>query len=436
MSDTSAPKVSTSYLAYLVFGVIVVLLGFGGLGVWAATARLDSAVIALGRVVVESNRKTIQHLEGGIVREIRVDEADLVSAGDILVVLDDTASRSNTMLAREQYDQMLAVEARFVAERDQKPEIVFPDELLERADTAHVATVIADQKLQFEQRVGSVNNQVNILRTQILQQNELIGGLEDQIEAMNGQNKSFQEELDVVRPAARRGVFPVNQLRALERQQSALAAQIAEARANIARARQSIAEAELQIEQTRESLREDAAEQLRQVRGVLIDAREGLTVNTDMLERREIRAPIDGIVQDMQVHTVGGVVRPGEEIMQIVPVNDSLVVDARVNPTDIESLSLGLEAEVRFSAFNAQTVPTILGEVQSISPDTLYDDATREDYYLAKVIVDQTSIPEELSGRLTPGMPADVIVATGERTALDYLVAPITTRMIKAMREE
>lgn len=436
MDNSFKPKVSTSYSGLIVAGSVVVLLGFGGLGVWAATARLDSAVIAPGRVAVESNRKQIQHLEGGIVREIRVKAADRVKAGDALAVLDDVSAKAALSLAQEQYDQLVALDARLVAERAGTGAIVYPDSLLERARTPSVQMIIADQNLQFTQRVGSLNNQISILETQISQQKELIAGLTDQISAMQEQAESFDEELAIVKPAAEKGNYSKNQLRALQRERSSLSAQIAESRANMARAGEAIAEAQLQIEQTRKQFIEDVAENLRQARGLLVDAREKLVVALDRMERIVVRAPIDGVVQNMQIHTVGGVIRPGDVIMEIVPVNDDLIVNANISPMDIDVLRTGMTAEVRFSSFASREIPTIFGTVETISADTLYDEAQREDYYLAKVRVDQSSVPDNLKSHLTPGMPADVIVATGERTALDYIITPLQNRLIKAMREE
>lgn len=436
MTNVSTPKVSTSFTGLLVGGLVVVFLGFGGLGVWAATARLDSAVIALGRIAVESNRKQIQHLEGGIVRDIRVKAAERVRAGDVLVILDEVSAKAGLSLSQEQYDQLIALEARLVAERAGSGSIIYPDSLLGRGRTPSVRMIIADQNLQFTQRVGSLNNQVSILENQISQQRELIAGLKDQAAAMEQQGESFDEELATVRPAALKGNYSKNQLRALERERSRLTAEIAESRANIARAGEAITEAQLQIEQTRKQFIDDVTENLRQTRGLLVDAREKLVVALDRMERIVIRAPIDGVVQNMQVHTVGGVIRAGDAIMEIVPINDELIVNANVSPMDIDVLRTGMTAEVRFSSFSASEIPTIFGTVESVSADTLYDEAMREDYYLAKIRVDQRSVPEALKDHLAPGMPADVIVATGERTALDYIVTPLQNRLIKAMREE
>ena len=431
-----APRVSTSFFGIIVFGAIVLLTGIGGLGVWAATARLDSAVVAPGKVAVESNRKEIQHLQGGIVKQILVRNAQPVKQGDLLVVLDRTQAKASIDGTRERYFRALALEARLLAERDGGGAIMFPDIIIRNQSDPTVRTIMTDQAWQFQERKGSLDNRIGILEAQIAQQEELIAGTREQVEWLDAQILSYDAEIDAVRPAAQKGFYARNRLAALERSRTEVFGRKAQARSTIARTEKSIGEAQIEILQLRQEFVENVAEQLRQARLTLADARERHTIAADIYDRVELRAPQDGIIQNLTVHTLGGVVRPGETIMEIVPVDDNLIINARISPLDVDSLRTGMEAEVRFSSFTGDEVPTIFGRVEWISADIVSDDMAREEYFLSKIVVDEDSVPERIAEALTPGMPGDVIIATGERTTLDYLIQPLENRLIKAMREE
>ena len=432
-----APRVSTSFIGTVLFGAFVLLTGIGGLGVWAATARLDSAVVAPGKVAVESNRKEIQHLQGGIVKEILVRNAQPVKQGDLLVVLDRTQAKASIDGTRERYFRALALEARLLAERDGGDAVVnFPDVILRNRSDPAVQTIMTDQEWQFRERKASVGNRIGILEAQIAQEQELIAGTREQVQWLDAQILSYDAEIEAVRPAAKKGFYAKNRLAALERSRTEVFGRKAEARSMIARTERSIGEAKIEILQLRQEFVENVAEQLRQARLTLADARERHTIAADIYDRVELRAPQDGIIQNLTVHTLGGVVRPGETIMEIVPVDDNLIINARISPLDVDSLRTGMEAEVRFSSFTGDEVPTIFGRVEWISADIVIDDVAREEYFLSKIVVDEDSVPERIAEALTPGMPGDVIIATGERTTLDYLIQPLENRLIKAMREE
>lgn len=435
-NQDEAPKVSTSYLGILLFGAIILLISVGGFGVWAATAKLDSAVIAPGKVAVESNRKEIQHLQGGIVKEIAVRDAQRVNEGDLLVVLDHTQAKANTDLTRIQYFQALTHEARLMAERDGLDEITFPDMIMRNKDDPAVKTMMTDQERQFGERKESIENRIDIFEAQIAQQEEFIAGTREQIASLDSQIASYDTEIEAVRPAAEKGFYAKNRLAALERERTRIFGQKAESRSSIARTEQSIGEAKIEILQLKQEFVENVVEQLREARLTLADARERHTIASDVYDRVEIRAPQDGIVQNMQVHTLGGVVQAGETIMEIVPVNDDLIINARISPLDIDSVRTGMQAEVRFSSFTGQEIPTIFGTVEWISADILIDEMEREEYYVSKIIVDNDSVPERIAKVLTPGMPGDVIIATGERTTLNYLIQPLQNRLVKAFTEE
>ena len=436
-NQDDAPKVSTSYLGILIFGALILLVSVGGFGVWAATARLDSAVIAPGKVAVESNSKEIQHLQGGIVEEILVRNAQQVKVGDLLVVLDATQAKANRDLTRDQYFQALAHEARLMAERDGLDEITFPEPILKQKSDPTIQTMMNDQERQFRERKESIENRIDIFESQIAQQEEFIAGTREQIDSLDSQIASYDTEIEAVRPAAEKGFYAKNRLAALERERTRIFGQKAESRSSIARTEQSIGEAKIEILQLQQEFVENVVEQLREARLTMTDARERHTIASDVYNRVEIRAPQDGIVQNMKVHTLGGVVQAGETIMEIVPVNDDLIINARISPLDVDSVHTGMEAEVRFSSFaGGQEVPTIFGRVEWISADILVDEMEREEYFLTKIVVDNDSVPERIANALTPGMPGDVIIATGERTTLDYLIQPLENRLYKAMREE
>ncbi len=420
-----APRVLASFFGTVLFGAIVLLTGIGGFGIWAATARLESAVIAPGKVAAESNRK-----------EILVRNAQPVKQGDLLVVLDRTQAKASIDGTRERYFQALAQEARLLAERDDGGVIVFPDIILRNRSDPAVQTIMTDQEWQFRKRKSSLGNRIGILEAQIAQQEDLIAGTGEQVEWLDAQILCYDSEIEAVRPAAQKCFYAKNRLAALERSRTEVFGRKAEASSTIARTERSIGEVKIEILQLRQEFVENVAEQLRRARLTPADARERHTIAANIYDRVELRAPQDSIIQNLTVHTLGGVVRPGETIMEIVPIDDNLIINARISPLDVDSLRTGMEAGVRFSSFTGDGVPTIFGRVEWISADIVIDEVAREEAFLSKIVVVEDSVPERIAEALSPGMPGDVIIATGERTALDYLIQPLENRLIKAMREE
>lgn len=420
---------------YAVIGYAIIFTVFGVFGAWSAFAKLDSAVIASGSVAVESNRKKIQHYEGGIVREILVKENQQVQKGDLLFRLDPLQAESQAELLRGQIDAALAVEARLLAERQKADKITFPQELLDRAGRVSTRKNIVDQEQQFEERRASVLGQVGILESRIEQLNRTIAGLDAVRLAAKGQIKSIKEEYEKVSSLAARGYYPINRVKSMEREIFSLEGQLGQTIADIARNENGIGEAQLQILQTRQKFQEEVIDGLREVRVQIPELHERLRMAQDVVNRLEIRSPLSGIVQNLQVHTIGGVVRAGEPLLDLVPQNDSLHLEVRINPVDINHVTPGSEAEVRFPGFKSRTLPLILGQVLSVSADRIIDPATNEPYYLGIVEVQEAAIPEEYRGKLTAGMPADLFIATGERTVADYLLSPFTDVARKSMRE-
>ncbi|MGV6875125.1 HlyD family type I secretion periplasmic adaptor subunit [Pseudochelatococcus sp. B33] len=434
MND-EAPKFSSDYRPVARFGYAVIVLTFGLLGGWAALASIDSAVVATGVVSVESKRKAVQHLEGGIVREINVTNGDRVDFGQVLFRLDPTSSDANYAATRHQLDMALATEARLVAERDSLPEIVFPQTLQHRNNEPEVARTLDDQLTQFRERRASLDGQISVMKNRINQYGAEIDGLERERESAQQQLFFIDDELVGVKMLAKKGLVSKTRESSLEREKARLDGVIGRNQADSAKARNAIGEIEIQIRQVQQQFLEQVSESLADVRLKLGDLQERIRVVEDVRNRIDVVAPRSGVVHNLKVFTVGGVVRPGDTLLEIVPDDDELVVEAHVEVTDIDRVHTGLEAEVRFPAFHSRTTPLIMGTLQDISRDRLTDEKTGVPYYLALVAVRDTDLPGDLKTRLRPGMPADIIFPTGERTVLDYLTRPLTEAVTTSFRE-
>jgi HlyD family secretion protein len=433
-----APKLQPpiDHAGYASLGWAAITLVFGAFGGLSAAAPLDSAAIASGRVAAESSTKPLQHLEGGIVREVLVKEAQKVREGQVLFRLEPTQARANQDMVRKQFDAALAEEARLVAEREGATSVVFPTELLAHRTVSETASSIADQERQFTERRKTLLNETRIHRARLAQNEKERASADDQIGSLTDQIRNMDSDIENLSGLAAKGLYPKSKLNALKREHSRLKGQLAGFEGEIARLNEVKAQIELEISQVEQKFREDAGRQLAEVRQRLSDSREKLSVANDVMNRVEIAAPQDGIVQAIKVLSTGAVVKPGETIAELVPTGDKLVMSVRVSPLDIDSVEPGQKAEVRFPGFSTRGFRTILGSVERVGADVVLDEMTKDPYYLARVVVDPESVPDEVERRLQPGMPADVLITTGERTMLQYMLGPISDVVAKSMREK
>lgn len=434
-NDTEPMVASSDFRRYARMGYLAIAASFGGFGVWASVAPLDSAAVATAQVAVTSERKPIQHLEGGIVKEVLVGESQKVKLGQVLFRLQPVQAQSNADLLRKQLDATLAQEARLLAERSVQPRIAFPQAVLTRRDIPETASAIFDQERQFAERKRTIEGQVDILKQRMEQTNSDITGKTLRESSLKSQIANLNTEISAVSGLADRGYYPRNKLLANQRELYRIQGELGLVRSEIARSHKMNEEAKLQIVATRQRQVEEASQQLGEVRARLSDIREKLQVAADVLSRVEVRAPQDGIVQGLKVHAVGAVVRPGEPLAEIITVDDGLIMSARVSPTDIDSVHAGQKAEIRFPAFTARQKQATMGHVETISADSLVDPNTKQSYYLARVAIDMSTLPDDLRAKLMPGMPASVLITTGERTMLRFLVGPLFDSIARTMRE-
>ncbi len=417
-------------------GYFVIFLGFGVLGGWSAFARLDSAVEALGTVTLESSKKIIQHFEGGIIAKIFVHEGEHVDQGQILFLLDNTAPQANANAVRNQLDALLAQEARLVAERNGAEQVTYPAELIDHDAQPVIKDAISDQDKQFAERRASLAGQIAILQSRIKEFGNQIKGITDEKTSTEQQLGFINSELADLRELLAENLVQKTRVLALERERARLEGVIGRALADIAKAENDIGEANLQIEQLHKKFSEDVNQQILEVRQKIADMREKTTVSQDVLQRIQIRAPRSGTVQNLRVTTVGGVIRSGEALAELIPDDDRLVIDAQVSPTDADAIEPGMQAEVRFSAFHGSVLPLILGQVETVSRDRIVDEQSKQAYFLARVVVNEGDIPTMVKDHIKAGMPVEVMVPTGERTVMNYLVRPLRNRATSAFREK
>ncbi len=422
---------------YVAVGAVMFGFVTFGIGGWAATMRLSGAVIGQGVVVVDSSVKKVQHPTGGIVGELRVREGDRVKAGDVLIRLDETQTLANATIVTNSLDELLARQARLEAERDDADQVVFPRALLERAKDSHSEAgraVAAENKL-FGLRRQARNGQKAQLKERSAQLQDEIKGYLGQVDAKQKEVDLIHQELDGVRTLWQKNLVPITRLTSLERDAARLDGERSQLSGAIAQAKGKIAEIELQVIQVDQDLRSEVGKDLIETRAKLAELSERKTAAVDQLNRIDIRAPQSGRVHELSVHTVGGVIAPGEQIMLIVPDADALAVEVKIAPRDIDQVYVGQAATMRFAAFNQKTTPEIDGEVSVVSPDIVQDQRTGTSYYTARVLLKPDEVAKLGSSKLVPGMPVDVVIKTPARTALSYLVKPLRDQADRAFRE-
>lgn len=433
MMDTPEQRARPTIMMGL--GLMIFLFGF--IFLWAALVPLQSGAVAQGRIVVDSNRKEIQHLEGGIVKEIAVKEGQLVTAGQLLVRLDNTTSQARSDLLRGEYIAARASEARLLAERDNKPSITFPEELtrLESTDQ-QVRDNLDSQRRLFASHKESLTGQIDVLNQKMGQSGSEIGGLREQASAASQQIALLNEEIEVVRGLLAKGNALKPRLLALERQRADLLGQRGQAQAMISRASQTGNESKINILNLKTEFLNQVVAELKETQTQVSSLSEQMRSAGDVARRVDIMAPIAGTVTGLQVHTIGGVVKSGDTLMTLIPQDDKLIVEARVTPQDIDMVHAGLKAQVRLTAFKARYLRPAEGTVMTISADRFDDQRTGEGFFIARIEIPQSELKDIGDLKLSPGMPAETLIVTGRRTMLSYLVRPIRESFGRAFREQ
>lgn len=415
---TSRIVVSAAFAATLLFGV----------GGWAAHARLSGAVITQGQVAISQQVKLIQHRDGGIVSEIAVRNGDQVKKGDVLIRLDETQTRVELAIVRGQLQQFYAMRARLKAERDGEAGVSF--------DGLDVSEVLKVSELKlFEANRRMITSQEEQMRLQITQLEEQIRGLKAQTGSSDAEREIVEKEIAKLETLLKSGLVPVSEHRDLLRQMARIDGSKGELVARIAEAVGQISELRIKLLAIDQNTRKETQTQIVGIEAKIAELSEREVAARDRLSRMEVRAPVDGLVYDLQVHTIGGIIAPGASVMSIVPEDDDLTVEIRIPPADIDRIAPGQASRLRFTVFNQRTTPELDGQVGVVAAATTIDRATGQPYYLATV--DITQALDKLGDRkLMPGMPVEVYVQTDERTAISYLTKPFTDQMLRAFREE
>jgi HlyD family secretion protein len=421
-------------------GLAVTVVLIGGVGGWAATAQLAGAVIAPGTIVVETNVKKVQHPTGGVVGEILVKEGSPVEAGQVVLRLDDTVTKATLGVVRSQLDELTARQGRLTAERDDAAAITFPAELTSRRADTTAATAVAGEERLFESRRTARTGQRSQLRERIAQMNEEIRGLAAQQAAKEAEIELIGTELVGVTDLYQKNLVSISRFTQLQRDQTRLLGERGQLIADNARARGKISETELQIIQLDQDFRTEVLKDLREAQGKIAELKERVTAAEDQLKRVELRAPQAGVVHQLSVHTVGGVIGNAETIMQIVPRADELVLETKVAPSDVDQVVLGAKVTVRIMASNQRTSPDVAGIVTRISADLTREQQANAGqpapaHYTVRISLPAEEVARLKDIRLIPGMPAEAFIQTHERTPLEYLLKPLQEQIARTFRE-
>ncbi|PNF74868.1 HlyD family type I secretion periplasmic adaptor subunit [Stutzerimonas stutzeri] len=413
-------------------GYAALFVTFGLFGSWATFAPLDSAALAPGVVTVKSYRKTVQHLEGGIVSALHVHDGDQVQTGDVLVELDGTQVFAELEMVRSQLIAAQALEARLVAERGGDDEVNFGVP----GTDPRVGEARASELQIFNARRAARLGEISVLQKRVVQLNEQIRGFHSVIDGKTQEAAFYDEEVTDLTALLQEGFVDKQRLREQQRNVVRLRSEIADLKSSIARARLQAGETELQIMQLNKDFISEVVTQLAEVQTAIFDLTERMAAATDRAQRIQIRAPESGMVLGMQVHTVGGVISPGTPLLDLVPASEDLVIDVEISPMDIDRVGPGKLADIRFSAFKSATTPVIEGVLTRISADRLVNEQTGIPYYLGRVELTDAGRKQLENLVLVPGMPAEVLINTGERTLLEYLVQPASNAFARSLIED
>ena len=416
-------------------GIIVIAVGFGGFFSWAFTAELDSAAVASGSVIVDSRKKVVNHFEGGILKKLLVEEGDRVKAGQTLEELDGTRSESELGQLRGERYGLIAKLARLRAEQSGRGEIDFPEQIL-NAEQDYVADILLDEKRLFGKRNEVYDAKRNAQAKQIEQFDAEARALESQINARTRQEKLVAEQLKGIRQLAEKGFATRTQLVEIENNWSDLVGDMGEFKAQKAAAEQQKAEAEINLASIEMEWQSDIATEIQEAQLALNDVTQRIRASEDVLNRREVKAPQDGIVANIQIRTPGGVISPAEPIMDIIPENEPLLIEAMINRQDIDSVHVGSKAQIKLTAYSQRRLAPLDGEVRYVAADQTVDEKRDSSYYIVRAAINPDALAKRDDIEIRPGMPADILILKSPRRAIDYLIDPITESMSRAFRED
>ena len=418
----------------LMIGMVACFVLVFGIGGWAATTQLSGAVIASGKLVTDTNVKKVQHPTGGVVGELLVKEGDRVKQGDVVVRLDGTQAKANLGIVTKALEEMAARQARFEAERDNTKTVDFPADLMSRANDPEIARLMSGEQRLFEMRRTARDGQKAQLKEQIQQLNLQIEGTQAQEVAKGKEIKLVGQELEGVRMLWKQNLVPISRVTTLERDAARMEGERSALVASLAQSRGRIAELELKIHQIDQDLATEVGKEMAEIRAKKSEMTERRISADDQLKRIDLVSPQDGRVFQRNVHTVGGVVQAGEPLMLIVPDSDSLIVDAKVPPQDIDQIHIGQHAVLRFAAFNQRTTPEVDGEVIHIGADVSQEDKATEPYYSVRIRVSEGELSRLQGLQLLAGMPVEAFIQTTPRTVASFLVKPLSDQIERAFR--
>lgn len=421
-------------------GVLIMSVMVMGFGVWGNAAPIAGAIVASGVFVATGQNKIIQHLEGGVIRDIYVREGDVVERDQLLAELDETAPRAELRRLFLRRVRLTAIDARLQAEMREEDEITYPDELRQVADQAEVKEILESQRQTFVARRNNMESDIAGINEGIKALDERIQGSHVQLDAVKRQIVLLSEEVDTKQYLLQTGLVRKPELMVLQRSRANLEGEVGRIMGDIGDAKERIARSHEQINGVRKTAIKTAVEQMHEVRGELVDVRERMASAKGILDRVRITAPVRGVVVKLRYHTQGGVIEAGKNIMEILPIQEELIIEARVRPQDIDSVKHGQHAMVRLTALNQRITPMVSGDVIYLSADTLADEKKSQqvgptDVYIVRVKLNSAEALSVPGFSPTPGMPAEVYIKTSERTFFQYLAKPIHDSMVRAFRE-